>query len=84
MKYLAQAIVIQRYGLVVTDELLLQWRMKNGDVSEREISNERLRAKLLKEHVADLIGPPDEPDAFFIYGRGSVCQFLRALHQLAD
>ena len=83
LKALAQPIVVQKYGLVITDKDLTQWRT-NRSIPEREISNERLRSKLLKEHIADLIGPPDAPDAFFIYGRGSVCQFLRALHQLAD
>ena len=74
MKYLAQAIVIQRYGLVVSDEMLLQWRMKNGDVSERDISNDKLSAKIIRERIKDLIGTPDEIDGFFIFGRGTVCQ----------
>ena len=73
MKYLAQAIVIQRYGLVVSDEMLLQWRAKNGDVSEREISNDKLSAKIIRERIKDLIGTPDEIDGFFIFGRGTVC-----------
>ena len=78
LKALAQPIVVRNYGLIITDEALMQWRM-NCNMPGREISDERLRIKLLKDRVTDLIGPVDDPDAFFIYGRGTVCFFFRSL-----
>ena len=52
MKANAKDIIVQSYNLVVSDETLTKWRMKNNDVS---MSDEKLRAKLLKERIADLI-----------------------------
>ena len=69
MKANAKDIIVQSYNLVVSDETLTKWRMKNNDVS---MSDEKLRAKLLKERIADLIGHAGAKDSYFIYGRGTV------------
>ena len=69
MKANAKDIIIQSYSLVVSDEMLTKWRTKNSDVS---MSDEKLRAELLKEHIADLVGHAGAKDSYFIYGRGTV------------
>ena len=69
MKANAKDIVIQHYNLVVSDEILEQWRTENIGVS---LSDEKLRTKLLKDHVINLIGDVETKDSFFIYGRGMV------------
>ena len=69
MKANAKDIVIQRYNLVVSDEMLEQWRTENIGVS---MSDEKLRTKLLKDRIINLIGDVETKDSFFIYGRGTV------------
>ena len=69
MKAHAKEIIVQSYNLVVSDEMLTKWRMKNSDIS---MSDEKLRTKLLKDHIVDLIGDTESKDSFFIYGRGTV------------
>ena len=69
MKANAKDIVVQRYNLVVSDEMLEQWRTENIGVS---MSDEKLRTKLLKDHIINLIGDVETKDSFFIYGRGTV------------
>ena len=69
MKANAKDIIIQSYSLVVSDEMLTKWRTKNSDVS---MSDEKLRTRLLKDHIVDLIGDAETKDSFFIYGRGTV------------
>ena len=69
MKAHAKEIIVQSYNLVVSDEMLTKWRMKNSDIS---MSDEKLRAKLLKERIADLVGHTGAKDSYFIYGRGTV------------
>ena len=69
MKANAKDIVVQSYNLVVTDEMLVQWRLENSGVS---MNNDKLRAKLLKDRIVDLIGDAEMKDSFFIYGRGTV------------
>ena len=70
MKANAKDIVVQHYNLVVSDEILEQWRTENIGVS---MSDEKLRTKLLKDHIINLIGDVETKDSFFIYGRGTVC-----------
>ena len=69
MKANAKEIIVQCYNLVVSDEMLAQWRTENNGV---QISDEKLRTKLLKDHIVDLIGDTESKDSFFIYGRGTV------------
>ena len=69
MKAHAKEIIVQSYNLVVSDEMLTKWRMKNSDIS---MSDEKLRTRLLKDHIIDLIGDAETKDSFFIYGRGTV------------
>ena len=69
MKANAKDIVVQSYNLVASDEMLAKWRTKNSDVS---MSDEKLRAMLLKERIANLIGHAGAKDSYFIYGRGMV------------
>ena len=69
MKANAKDIIVQCYNLVVNDEMLAQWRMENNGVT---MSDEKLRAKLLKERIAGLIGHAGAKDSYFIYGRGTV------------
>lgn len=69
MKANAKDIVVQTYNLVVTDEMLAQWRSENSNLS---INNDKLRAKILKDRIVYLIGDAEMKDSFFIYGRGTV------------
>ena len=69
MKANAKDIIVQCYNLVVNDEMLAQWRMENNGVT---MSDEKLRTRLLKDHIIDLIGDAETKDSFFIYGRGTV------------
>ena len=69
MKANAKDIIIQSYNLVISDEMLSQWRMENSGVS---MSNEKLHVKLLKDRIRDLIGDAETKDTFFMYGRGTV------------
>ena len=69
MKANAKDIVIQSYSLVHRDEMLTQWRTENRGVA---MSDEKIRTKLLKERITDLIGDLETKDSFFIYGRGTV------------
>ena len=73
MKANAKDIIVQGYNLVISDEMLTEWRTKNSDIS---MSDETLRAKLLKERIADLIGHAREKDSYFIYGRGTVSRAI--------
>ena len=91
----ARGVVIHAYGLVVTDEALLQ-RRTSEDVSPR-ISDDKLRAKTLEglsfsllincvlnafeERVTGLIGTADEKDSYFIYGGGTVSYAFHVVHQ---
>ena len=59
MKANAKDIVVQSYNLVVTDEMLVQWRLENSGVS---MNNDKLRAKLLKGRIVDLIGDAEMKD----------------------
>ena len=65
MKANAKDIVVLSYNLVISDEMLTKWRTKNSDVS---MSDEKLRAELLKEHIADPVGHAGAKDSYFIYG----------------
>ena len=69
MKANAKDIVIQSYNLVISDEMLEQWRTENSGVS---MSDKKLRTKLLKDRIVGLIGDAETKDSFFIYGRGTV------------
>ena len=69
MKANAKDIVVQHYNLVVSDEILEQWRTENIGVS---MSDEKLRTKLLKDRIKNLIGDAETKDSYFIYGRGTV------------
>ena len=69
MKANAKDIVVQCYNLVVSDETLAFWREENNGIL---LSDRKLRAKLLKEHVKGLIGDTGAKDSYFIYGRGTV------------
>lgn len=91
----ARSVVIHAYGLVVTDEALLQHRT-SVDVSPR-ISDDKLRAKILEglsfnllisyvlnafeERITGLIGTADEKDSYFIYGGGTVSYVFHVVHQ---
>ena len=94
MKQNAQGIVIQCYGLVVTDEMLSQHRASLGASSR--MSDERLRAKILKglmaallinyalrvleDRITGLIGTADKKDSRFIYSRGTVSHVFHVAH----
>ena len=69
MKANAKDIVVQHYNLVISDEALAQWHTENSGVS---MSAEKLRTKLLKDRIINLIGDVETKDSFFIYGRGTV------------
>ena len=93
----ARGVVIHAYGLVVTDEALLQ-RRTSEDVSPR-ISDDKLRAKILQgfitdlliaymlnflvERVVKLIGTKDHKKSFFLYGRGTVSHTFHVGHRLS-
>ena len=90
----ARSVVIHAYGLVVTDEALLQ-RRTSEDVSPR-ISDYKLRAKTLEglsfsllincvlnafeERVTGLIGTSDEKDSYLIYGGGTLSYAFHVVH----
>ena len=61
MKANAKDIVIQSYSLVHSDEMLTQWRTENRGVA---MSDEKIRSKLLKERITDLIGDLETKDSF--------------------
>ena len=69
MKANAKDIVVQHYNLVISDEALAQWHTENSGVS---MSAEKLRTKLLKDCIKNLIGDAEMKDSYFIYGRGMV------------
>ena len=69
MKANAKDVIVQNYNLVVTDEKLSEWREVNNDVA---MTDEKLRIKLLKERLTELIGTAEEKDSYFLYGRGTV------------
>ena len=69
MKANAKDIVVQHYNLVISDEALAQWHTENSGVS---MSAEKLRTKLLKDLIKNLIGDAETKDSYFIYGRGTV------------
>ena len=69
MKANARDIVVQSYNLACSDEMLSQWRTENRRVA---MSDEKIRAKLLKDRITELIGDTETKDSFFIYGRGTV------------
>ena len=69
MKANAKDIIVQCYNLVISDETLAQWHLENSGVP---MSDEKLRTRLLKDHIVDLIGDAETKDSFFIYGRGTV------------
>ena len=69
MKANAKDIVVQHYNLVISDEALAQWHTENSGVS---MSAEKLRTKLLKDRIKNLIGDAEMKDSYFIYGRGMV------------
>ena len=69
MKANAKDIVVQHYNLVISDETLAQWNTENSGVS---MSAEKLRTKLLKDRIKNLIGDAETKDSYFIYGRGTV------------
>ena len=69
MKANARDIVVQSYNLACSDEMLSQWRTENRRVA---MSDEKIRAKLLKDRITELIGDMETKDSFFIYGRGTV------------
>ena len=97
MKNLAQKIVVQSYGLAVSDDMLEQLRA-NSDDSPR-MSDAKLRAKILQgfipdlliaymlnflvERVAKLIGTKDHKNSFFLYGRGTVSHTFHVGHRLS-
>ena len=70
MKANAKDIVIQSYSLVCSDEMLSQWRTEN--TRGAAMSDEKIRSKLLKDRITELIGDSETKDSFFIYGRGMV------------
>ena len=80
MKANAKDIVVLSYNLVISDEMLTKWRTQNSDVS---MSDEKLRAKLLKERIASLIGHAGAKDSYFIYGRGTVRHAIYVLFSTA-
>ena len=69
MKANAKDIVVQSYNLVCSDEMLSQWHMENRGVA---MSDEKIRSKLLKDRITELVGDTETKDSFFIYGRGMV------------
>ena len=69
MKANAKDIVVQSYSLVCSDEMLSQWQTENRRVA---MNDEKIRAKLLKDRITELIGDMETKDSFFIYGRGTV------------
>ena len=69
MKANAKDIVVRHYNLVISDEMLAQWNTENSGVS---MSAEKLRTKLLKDRIKNLIGDAETKDSYFIYGRGTV------------
>ena len=96
MKHLAQKIVVQSYGLAVSDDMLEQLRA-NSDDSPR-MSDARLSAKILQgfiidllmvyvlnflvERVAVLIGSKDHKRSFYLYGGGTVSHPFHVGHRL--
>lgn len=97
MKHLAQKIVVESYGLTVSDDTLEQLRA-NSDDSPR-MSYAKLRAKILQgfitdlliaymlnflvERVVKLIGTKDHKKSFFLYGRGTVSHTFHVGHRLS-
>ena len=96
MKAHARDIVVQSYGLTVSDDTLLQWR-ENHDVLPK-MSDARLSAKILQgfiidllmvyvlnflvERVAVLIGSKDHKRSFYLYGGGTVSHPFHVGHRL--
>ena len=69
MKANAKDIVVRHYNLVISDEMLAQWHTENNGVS---MSAEKLRTKLLKDRIKNLISDAEAKDSYFIYGSGTV------------
>ena len=82
MKAHAKDIVLPAYSLVISDEMLSNWRANDSDVAS-QMSDEGLRAKLLQERVTGLIGTVERKDLFFIYGRGLVRHIFHLKHRLS-
>ena len=82
MKAHAKDIVPLAYNLVISDEMLTNWRANDSDVAS-QMSDDELRAKLLQERVTGLIGTAERKDSFFIYGRGTVRHISHMKHRLS-
>ena len=94
MKQNARDIVVQCYGLVVTDEMLSEYRVSTSASSTA--SNTTLRARIieglmaallmnyvlriLEGRIRDLIGTKDKKDTRFIYGGGTVSRVVLVAH----
>ena len=99
MKSHAQSIIIQTYGLVITDEALSQGRTGVNIPPTRRMSDDKLRAKILEgfiidllirialrifeDRIAGLIGTEDQKNSFFIYGGGTVSLAFHVVHQFS-
>ena len=83
MKQTSEKIVIKLYNLVVNEDDIKEWHIKDGR-GEEDIDEEEIEALIRKERAVKLIGTPKEKSSLFIYGKDRTvrlsCTLSSSLH----